>query len=58
MAVISAETSVSTRAMRPGTNRFTLSSVGLKRIRVSVAICTPPRLEESSVSYDAMTARA
>ena len=35
IAVISAETSVSTSAISPGTKRFTLSSVGLKRMRIS-----------------------
>ena len=40
IAVISAETSTSTSAIRPGTKRFTLSSVGLNRMRVSVTIRT------------------
>ena len=38
MAVISADTIVSTNATRPGTKRCALSSVGLYRIRAAVSI--------------------
>ena len=35
IAVISDEMIVSTKAISPGTNRFELSRVGLKRMRIS-----------------------
>ena len=40
-AVISADVIVSTIAMRPGTNRFALSRVGLKRMRTCGTMRTP-----------------
>jgi hypothetical protein len=40
IAVICADTKVSTNAMRPGTKRFTLSSVGLNNIRTRGSINT------------------
>ena len=43
IAVISAETSVSTSAIEPGTKRFTLSSVGLKRMRTRGTMRTRDR---------------
>ena len=56
IAVISAETSVSTSAISPGTNRFTLSSVGLNRMRVSARSARTGRARaDSSASYAAMT---
>ena len=42
IAVISAEMTVNTNAISPGTNRFELARVGLKRMRASAAMRTPP----------------
>ena len=48
IAVISAEMMVSTKAMSPGTNRFELARVGLKRIRASGTMrMAPPRAATS-----------
>ena len=58
IAVMSAETSVSTSAIRPGTKRLALSSVGLKRIRLATEMCTGARPgAPSSLSKSASAAR-
>jgi hypothetical protein len=44
MEVISVETSMRITAMSPGTKRLTLSSVGLKRIRTTGSMRTPPEV--------------
>jgi len=58
MAVIIAETMVSTSAMSPGTKRFTLSSVGLNRMRAATSSRTPPARMVCSACQRCSTADA
>ncbi len=50
IAVISAEMIISTIAISPGTKRFVLSRVGLKRDRACGTICTIPAPRGCSAS--------
>ena len=58
IAVISADTSVSTSAISPGTNRFALSSVGLNRIRLASSMRTAPRRRRAELALEVRDHRA
>ena len=60
MAVMSAEMIVSTNAISPGTNRFELSRVGLKRMRTAGTMRTAPGAAPAELALvaPAMTASA